>query len=290
MLDDEACVHVAVLEGLGLEDELVVGGGGGHTGNHGLVEGTQHAGDSRVPIRAPHNQLAQQRVVVGWHQVLGVHVAVHAHMGATGGKVGGHAAGTGAEVLEWILGVDTALNGVTLELDILLCELELLALCHLDLLLDQIHAGDHLSHGVLHLDTGVHLHEVEALLLPQELNGAHTHIADSLGGVDGSITHGLAHLRCQGGAGRLLQELLVAPLDRAVALTQVHHVAVLVSQDLELNVAGGLHVALNVDRAVAEGRLRLLLGLLEEGQQVLLLGAQAHAAAATTGSRLDHDR
>ncbi len=31
----------------------------------------------------------------------------------------------------------------------------------------------------------------------------------------------------------LLQKLLVAPLDGAVALTQVHHVAVLVAQDLQ---------------------------------------------------------
>lgn len=48
-----------------------------------------------------------------------------------------------------------------------------------------------------HLNTGVHLHEVEALLLPQELDGAGTHVADGLAGSHGGITHGLAHLQAK---------------------------------------------------------------------------------------------
>jgi hypothetical protein len=42
-------------------------------------------------------------------------VAVHAHVGAAWGQVGGHAAGPGAEVLEGLLGVDAALDGVALQ-------------------------------------------------------------------------------------------------------------------------------------------------------------------------------
>ena len=40
------------------------------------------------------------------------------------------------------------------------------------------------------------------------------------------------HLRRERGRGRLLQQLLVAALDGAVALAQVNHIAVLVRQDL----------------------------------------------------------
>jgi hypothetical protein len=46
---------------------------------------------------------------------------------------------------------------------------------------------------------------------------------------------------------------------------------------LELNVARVLHIALNVDGAVAKGRLCLLLRLLQEWQELLFLGGQAHA-------------
>jgi hypothetical protein len=41
-------------------------------------------------------------------------MAVHAHMRAPWGQVGGHAARPRAEVLEGVLGIDAALNGVAL--------------------------------------------------------------------------------------------------------------------------------------------------------------------------------
>ena len=55
------------------------------------------------------------------------------------------------------------------------------------------------------------------------------------------------------GAGRLLDELLVPPLDRAVALEEVDQRAVVVTQDLDLDVPGPLDGPLDVDRRVAEG-------------------------------------
>jgi copper oxidase (laccase) domain-containing protein len=67
----------------------------------------------------------------------------------------------------------------------------------------------------------------------------------------------LAHLADQLGATprarRLLHHLLVPPLDRAVALEQVHHVAVLVAQHLDLDVARPHDGLLQVHRRVAEG-------------------------------------
>jgi hypothetical protein len=59
------------------------------------------------------------------------------------------------------------------------------------------------------------------------------------------------------GEGRLLDELLVAPLDRALALAEVHDAAVRVGQHLDLDVARLDHGSLEVDRRVAEGRTRL---------------------------------
>ena len=69
---------------------------------------------------------------------------------------------------------------------------------------------------------------------------------------------GRARLGRERGRGRLLEQLLVAALDGAVALAQVHAVAVLVGQHLELDVPRVLHVPLQVHLAVAERRLRLL--------------------------------
>ena len=47
-------------------------------------------------------------------QVVWVHVAVHAHVGTSRSQVAHHSARAWPEVLEGILSVDTALNGMTL--------------------------------------------------------------------------------------------------------------------------------------------------------------------------------
>lgn len=119
-----------------------------------------------------------------------------------------------------------------LELDILLRERQRVTLRDADLLLDQVDASNHLRNRVLHLDARVHLHEVKAALLPQELNRSDTHITDRLGGGNCGVTHLLAHFWGERGGGRLFDELLVAPLDGAVALAKVDDVAVLVRNDL----------------------------------------------------------
>ena len=62
----------------------------------------------------------------------------------------------------------------------------------------------------------------------------------------------------------------------------------LVRQDLELDVARVLDVALQVDGAVAEGGLGLLLGLLQQREELPFRHRESHAAAAASGGRLDH--
>ena len=82
----------------------------------------------------------------------------------------------------------------------------------------------------------------------------------------------------------------MAALDRALALAEVHDVAVMIAEDLELDVARRLEVLLDVDVADAERRFRLALRRLERVRQVGRLLDDAHAAAAAAGDRLDDDR
>ena len=72
----------------------------------------------RAPLRyTPH---AFKRIKVASvrgpaaHQVVGVHVAVHAHVGPAGRQVPDYAPRARPEVLERVLRVDAALNGVPL--------------------------------------------------------------------------------------------------------------------------------------------------------------------------------
>src|SRR5690606_41494354 len=67
----------------------------------------------------------------------------------------------------------------TLFRSVLLPDRQLLAGGDHQLLADQVDAGDHLGDRVLDLDPGVHLDEVEAPVLEQELEGAGAAVADA---------------------------------------------------------------------------------------------------------------
>ena len=87
-----------------------------------------------------------------------------------------------------------------------------------------------------------------------ELDGAGAVVADGLGEGDGLLAHRLARLLVEEGRRRLLDDLLVAALDRAFALAEVDDVAVLVAEHLDLDVARIDDELLDEDAVVAERR------------------------------------
>ncbi len=161
-----------------------------------------------------------------------------------------------------------------------------------DLRLHDVDARDLLGDGVLDLDARVHLDEVEGARvgIHQELDGAGAHIvrrrADGarIGGQFPAL--GVVEI----GGRRALDDLLVAPLDRAVALEEIDHGAVGVAEDLHLDVAGALDELLEIDLVLAESGLGLALGLRHLARQILCLADRAHAAPAAAPGGLEHQR
>ena len=82
----------------------------------------------------------------------------------------------------------------------------------------------------------------------------------------------------------------MAPLNRAVALPQVHHVAVAIGQHLHLHVPRPIDEFLHVEARVAKGGLRFPLGSLEQAFELVWAWHQAHAAATPTSGGFDHHR
>ena len=70
----------------------------------------------------------------------------------------------------------------------------------------------------------------------------------------------------------------------------MNRVAVVVGDHLHLDVPRLLDVFLEIDVAVAEGGLRLGLGLLQSGLQGKVVQGDAHSAAAAAGRSLDQHR
>ena len=166
-----------------------------------------------------------------------------------------------------------------------------LALGDADLALHDVDAGDELGDRMLHLHARVHLDEVElAGLVHQELHrsgvgvpGARDRLAQHAGDLRALR---VGHRRRR----RFFQQLLMPPLDAAFALAQNLHVAVLVGQHLELDVARRADVFLQVDVGRTEGAARLVLRLQEQRGQLLGTVHDAHAAPAAAGRRLQNHR
>ena len=156
---------------------------------------------------------------------------------------------------------------------------------------DEVDAVDELGHGMLDLEPGVHLEEVElAVLAEQELDRAGAAVAATERGRHGHVAEPRAQLRVDGDRGRLLDQLLAAALDRALALAEGAHVAVRVGHDLHLDMPRGRDVALEEDRRVAEGGGRLRARDAHRILQLVNLLDDADAAPAAAGGCLDQQR
>src|SRR3546814_1524223 len=80
------------------------------------------------------------------------------------------------------------------------------------------------------------------------------------------------------------------PLDRACALVQIKDIAVLVAEDLDLDMARVQDEFLDENAIVAEAVEAFALDALEPLADVLFVIGKAHALAAAAGGRLHHHR
>ena len=166
-----------------------------------------------------------------------------------------------------------------------------LARCNPQLRLHHVHAGDRLRDGVLHLDARVHLDEVKlAIFVHQKLDRARVLIADLRQAAAQRLPDLLAHLRRHLQRRRFFNQLLMPPLNRALALKQRSHVAMLIGQHLELDVPRLLDELLHVQFAVSERVRRLGKRRMEQVRQLLGVAHDAHAASAAAGLGLQNYR
>src|ERR1043165_4406987 len=148
-----------------------------------------------------------------------------------------------------------------------------------------------LRHGMLDLQARVHLHEVEAAVaVEEELERADVLVADRFDRLDRSLLGLLARHIGQRGARRFLDHLLVTALDRPLALAEMRVVAVLVADDLDLDVARLLAVPLHEHLGIAERGLRFGASHRPRLEELLLLVDDLHAATTAAGARLEDHR
>ena len=125
-----------------------------------------------------------------------------------------------------------------------------------DLRANEVHAGHLFGDRMLDLEPRVHLEEVEAsgIAVPfdEELHGSGVSISRLARDSHRRFTHSLPQRRSDRRRWTLLDHLLVASLNGTLALEQVDDVAVMIGEDLELDMPRLLDQPFNVERTVAE--------------------------------------
>src|SRR5438067_10689408 len=149
---------------------------------------------------------------------------------------------------------------------------------------------NHLCDRVLDLNAGIHFDEVKpSILIHEELDSAGVNVADIRQSLTENSPDIFSQFRRHLGGGRLLEQLLMPPLNRAFALAQAYHIAVLIGQNLEFNVARAFDKLLHIKIAVAKCCSRLGLRSFEKCGKLFFIADNAHAAPAAAGRSLnDH--
>ena len=272
---DQGRVGLAGTEGLVVNDIFNERNVGLYPPDPHFPESPVHPLQGRLEVAGAGGQLDQQRIIKGGDHGTGIaHRPVEADAKSGGRAVADDFSVVRGEVVFRVLGGDARLHGVAAAAYLVLggdsdfLPMQLVALRDEDHRAHDVDSGHDLGHRVLYLDARVHLDEkpFPAVHIEEELDGPGTLVPDLLRDAHGRRTKLAPGLFRQVDRGGYLDHLLVASLDRTVALVQVNHVAVFVPEDLHLDVLGPADVALEEDTGISEGALRLALGL---GQEML---------------------
>ena len=310
---DQSGVQIRLRESLTAHNAAQEGHVVGQAGDVHLAQSGIQLGQGLLAVVPPHDELGDHRVVIGGDLIAFAHAAVHPHGGDVEGVAGGcaihiHLAGCGQELVGRVLSANAGLDGVATNGQFVLLFGQWLASGHAQLPFHQVEAGDGFGHGVLDLQAGVHLHEVEpadphaprggvaplgrpcggdAILLNNELDCPSAYIAHAAGGGNGGCAHLGAALGSHAGGRGFFQYLLVAALHRAVALEQVHVVAMGVTKHLDFDVARSGHIAFHQHMVIAKAGQGFALARRQSRFEVGRSLHGPHALAATARAGLD---
>jgi hypothetical protein len=259
--------------------------------DHGaLREGAPEAGERLSPVGPVGDDLGDHRVELGGDGVPLGHAAVDPEAGTRREAEVDEGPGSGREPGVGVFGVEAHLDGVPRDGGRVAHEPP--AAGDVDLELHEVEARRHFRDGVLDLEARVHLEEGErpALRVVEELDGPRVAVPGrprdpERGGFQLALDVG-GHRGC----GRLLEDLLVPPLDGAVADPDGPRRAVRVAEDLHLDVPDALEELLDEDGRVAEGPERLVLRALEGRGHLAGARHDADPASSPARGRLDDDR
>ncbi len=243
-----------------------------------------------LPRGAADDQLGEQRVESTGHDRTGLDPAVQAHARSAGRRETDDPARRGQVAASRVLGVDA-------EFDAMAAgrrrgvQGQGQAVGDAQLLDDQIQPRGFLGDRMLDLQARIDLEERDPpVARQQELHRARADIAGALANGPRGLVDARAPFIVEERRRSLLDQLLVAPLQRAVPVAQHQDLAVGVGHDLRLDVARPVQELLDEAFAAPERRRRLAHGGFVELGDLVYAPGDLQAPAAAAEGRLDGDR
>src|SRR5678815_1226727 len=184
-----------------------------------------------------------------------------------------------------ILRIDAQLDGVAPLRELTLNPRHRLAGSDANLRGDEIDTDHLLGDWMLNLQARVHLQEVErGLVAPafeQEFDRSRVAVPRGARYGHSRVSHSTTQRGRDGGGWCLLNDFLMAALDRAFPLEQMDDVAVCVGQDLELDVPRAVDEPLDIKGSVTESDERFAPRLPDCAQELRVVPDGLHADAAS---------
>ena len=225
-----------------------------HTEEDGSLERGVQTAERLVAGGAMRADFGDQRIVVGRDTIARRDASIYPHAIALRRTPERDLARLWEEASRRVFGIDARLDRVAAERYLLLRQWQRMPLGHQDLPADEIEASDQFGDGMLHLESRVDFEEVEgAVTVHDELDGARAGIAERASDGDGGLAHARPQFGRQRGGGRLFDHLLVAALNRTLALAQRDDMAVGIAEDLYLDMAWLNQRFFQQQRRIAEG-------------------------------------
>ena len=267
-----------------------------HPANAEFAQRAEHALESHRECLPGGRDFCEKRVVEGCDDATRrAHAGVEANSESGRAAVGDDFAVIRREFIRRILGGHAALDGIAVTGNV-----RLQRQCQLgavqrgsgrdeDLRAHEIDAGDLLGHRVLDLDAGVHLNEEPLffIYIVEKLDRAGIVVANALSQAHSGIAEVAPNALVESHGGRDLDNLLVAPLHRAVALVQMQHISVAIAQNLHLNMLRPWNVFFEEDSGISKRPPGLALGFIQQVDQIFATRHHPHPTPATAKGRFD---
>ena len=217
-----------------------------------LLQGAAEFVDGAVTVRGLHDELGQHGIVEGRHLAarldpgLAAYAGRKCHMGQQSGRR--------LELPRRILCVEPCLHGMTGHVGAQRVQVGQFAGRQAHHPFHQVDTGHRLGNAMLDLQARVHLQKIKGVPagVVDVFHRAGGTVVDRSAQAAGTVLHMCALRAADAGCRRLLDDLLVAALQAAVALAQRDDLAGAVAEDLHLHVAGVLDILFEEDAGIGE--------------------------------------